>query len=95
MTKLTSEVEKRGYKYFDWNINSGDTNTKNTNIVINNVINSLKNNKNRKVNIVLMHDIKSHSVDAVSKIIEYGLANDYKFAKLEETSPTIKSTIRN
>lgn len=95
MTKLTSEVEKRGYKYFDWNIDSGDTNTKNTNIVINNVINSLKNNKNRKVNIILMHDIKSHSVDAVSKIIEYGLANDYKFAKLEETSPTIKSTIRN
>ena len=42
-----------------------------------------------------MHDIKSHSVNAVSKIIEYGLANDYKFAKLEETSPTIKGTIRN
>lgn len=93
MSTLTKEVEILGYKYFDWNIDSGDTSTTNSKTVANNVIKKLKNNN--KVNIVLLHDIKKHSVSAISEIIEYGLANGFKFAKLTETSPTIHSKVRN
>lgn len=93
MTKLTKEVQNRGYIYFDWNVLSGDTNTKDSNVVYENVIKSLK--KNNKVNVILMHDIKKHTVNAVPKIIEYGLANNFKFQILSPTSPTTHGPIRN
>lgn len=93
MTRLTKEVTNKGYKYFDWTITSGDTNTKSSTVVYNNVINGLK--KNNKVNVILMHDIKAHTIEAVPKIIEYGLNNDFQFAILTKTSSTVHGTIRN
>ena len=42
MTRLSKEVELRGYKYFDWNVSSSDTATKDSNKIANNVIRSLR-----------------------------------------------------
>ena len=91
MTKLALEVEVRGYKYFDWNVGSSDTSTSDSNKIANNVIKSLR----KGSNIVLQHDTKYSSVKAVSKIIEYGLANGYIFAPLDITSPSAHHKIAN
>ena len=91
MTRLSKEVELRGYKYFDWNISGGDTATKDTNKIANNVIKNLKKGNN----VVLQHDTNYNSIKAVEKIIQYGLTNNYVFASLNETSPTIHHAINN
>ncbi len=92
MSTLASELEVRGYKYFDWNIVSGDAGeTKSTAQIIVNVTSNLKNG----YSIVLQHDVKSYSVDAVEAIIQYGLTNGYNFAPLDITSPGAHQRINN
>ena len=91
MTRLSKEVELRGYKYFDWNVSAGDTATNDTNKIVNNVIKNLRKGNN----VVLQHDTKYNSIKAVEKIIQYGLANNYVFAYLNETSPTVHHGINN
>ena len=72
MSILTDEVSKRGFYYYDWNVLSGDAGeTENTDEVYNNVISTLKEGNS----IVLQHDTKGFSVDAVEKIIQYCLNN--------------------
>ena len=93
MSDLTKKVEEIGFRYFDWTIASGDAgNTKDSNKIVQNVISGLKEND---VNVVLMHDIKSYTVDAVEKIIEYGLANGYTFAPLTIQSPIVHQKVNN
>ena len=92
MTALTIELNQQGYKYFDWNISSGDTSTTSTNKIIKNVTNKLGNNK---YYIVLQHDIKKASVNAVADIIEYGQSHGYTFAPLTINSPTIHHKLNN
>lgn len=91
MTTLTKEVELRGYKYFDWNVSAGDTVSKNSNTIANNVIKSLR----KGSNVVLQHDTNYSSVQAVEKIIEYGLSNGYVFAPLDITSPSAHHKVAN
>lgn len=93
MSELTKKVEEIGFRYFDWTIMSGDAgNTKDTNQIIKNVTTSFKEDK---INVVLMHDIKSYSVDAVEKIIQYGLSNGYTFAPLTIDSPVVHQKVNN
>lgn len=93
MSRLTKSVEQNGYKYFDWNISSGDAgSTTSSDRVYQNVINGFKPNRS---NIVLMHDIKSYTVNAVERIIQYGIANGYTFAPLTMNSPTIHQNVGN
>ena len=92
MTTLAGELESRGYSYFDWNLGSGDTDGLNTSAkVANRVIKNL----NNQTKMVLMHDTKSYSVNAVRDIIEYGLANGYTFASININSPTFHHKINN
>lgn len=93
MTDLTKKVEEIGFRYFDWTISSGDAgNTKDPNKIVENVISGIKEGE---PNIVLMHDIKSYSVDAVGRIIEYGLSNGYTFAPLMINSPVVHQKVNN
>ncbi len=83
MSTLVEEVENRGFHYFDWNVSSGDAGGASTSSeVYSNVVSTLK----RGSSVVLQHDIKKFSVDAVERIIQYGLENGYQFASLDETS---------
>ncbi len=85
MKKLVQAVTDQGFQYFDWNVSSGDAGeTTDTNQVFQNVINGIK-GKNAAV--VLQHDIKGFSVDAVERIIVWGLANGYTFQPLTPDSP--------
>ena len=92
MSILTEEVLKRGYVYFDWNISSGDADrASSAQAVYNNVVSNLKDGPN----VILQHDIKGFSVDAVSGIIEYGLANGYDFKALQMDSPAVRHGVNN
>ena len=93
MTRLAALLAEKGYQYFDWNVDSNDAGGASTaNEVYRNVITGLS---KRNVSIVLQHDIKGFSVDAVEKIIQWGLENGYTFKALTPSSPTAHHTIRN
>lgn len=92
MTTLANELEARGYKYFDWNVVSGDAGeTTSTSKVIANVTSNLRSSYTN----VLQHDVKAFSVNAVESIIQYGLTNGYHFAPLDVTSPGAHQKINN
>ncbi len=93
MTRMTKKVEEMGYRYFDWNVDSNDAGGATTaNKVYQNVVNGCS---KRNVSIVLQHDTKGYSVDAVEKIIQWGLANGYTFAALDVNSPGAHHTVQN
>jgi peptidoglycan/xylan/chitin deacetylase (PgdA/CDA1 family) len=93
MTRLTKLVGEKGYHYFDWNVESGDAGRVTTaEAVLENVI---KGCKNKKTSIVLQHDSKGYSVDAVEQIIQWGLENGYTFLTLNENSPKSHHAIVN
>lgn len=93
MSELTKAVEAKGFVYFDWNVSSGDAGeTTLTSKVAANVIDGIS---RRNPAVVLQHDIKSYSVDAVESIIEYGLSHGYQFLPITKTSPTAHHGVNN
>ncbi len=88
MDILTKEVIKEGYSYFDWNVSSGDAGECSTpECVYNNVINGLSKNR---INVILMHDIKMFTADALDNIIEYCKLNGYTFKAIDETTYPVR-----
>ena len=76
-------MNESGNVYFDWNLDSKDAGgAKNTAQVVKNVTSNMRNNS-----VVLQHDIKKFSVEAVEEIIKYGLNNGFTFKALDESSP--------
>lgn len=93
MTTLTKAVTDQGYKYFDWNVSSGDAGgTTSTEEVYQNVVNGIK---SHNVSVVLQHDIKSFSVNAVERIIQWGLANGYTFLPLTTSTEDVHHWVNN
>jgi len=93
MTRLTKLVEEKGFRYFDWNVSSSDTSTGiSSEKIYQNVIKGISRTGK---SVVLQHDIYKNSVDAVEKIIQWGLANGYTFAALDQSSPTAHHRVNN
>jgi len=95
MTYLSNEVLNRGYHYFDWNVSSLDAGgAKTKEQVYKNVVNNLKFNR---ANIVLMHDFENNykTLNALSDIIDYGLANGYEFLSIDMTTPLVRHGVNN
>lgn len=93
MTTLTKAVTDQGYKYFDWNVSSGDAGgTTSTEEVYKNVVNGMK---SHNVSVVLQHDIKGFSVNAVERIIQWGLANGYTFLPLTTSTEDVHHGVNN
>lgn len=85
MQQLVNKVTALGFQYFDWNVDSNDAGgAKTADEVYQNVISGIG---NKKTACVLMHDIKGYSVDAVERIIQWGLQNGYTFQALTPESP--------
>ncbi len=78
MSRLSNEVISKGYNYYDWNISSGDASSNSLAVKteINNVTKNLSKNRG---NVVLMHDIKKSTMNAIDGIIQYGKDNGYSF----------------
>lgn len=95
MTTLTEEVVNRGYKYFDWNISSGDAGGARTSEdVYNNVTSHLSKSR---MNVVLMHDFSGNTktLNALEAIIDYGIENGYTFARITENTPMVTHSVNN
>lgn len=93
MSLLTNQVLERGYRYYDWNIDSNDAgNSYTSTAVYSNVVNSLSPNR---ANMVLMHDIKPQTKDALRDIIHYAKNNGYTFKKIEMDTYMIRHSVNN
>ena len=93
MSRLAYTMTNMGYRYFDWNVTSGDAGeTTRTRTVIANVKEGCS---EHRVSVVLQHDIKDFSVDAVEEIILWALNNGYTFLPLDESSPGMHHGINN
>ena len=93
MTRLTGLVSDMGFQYFDWNVDSRDaSDAKNSGQVAQNVISAIK---GQRVSVVLQHDSKEFSVNAVEKIIQWGQENGYTFLPLSLDSPCAHHGLNN
>ncbi len=93
MTRLAKQLQDEGYQYFDWNVSSGDAGeTTKTSVVVENVTSGCR---GMKAAVVLQHDVKDYSVNAVEQIINWGLNNGYTFRALNVESPSAHHGIAN
>lgn len=94
MSTLTNEVVNRGFRYYDWNLSSGDAEGGrcNSDTIINNVTSNLRKDR---INMVLMHDIKVCTRDALRQIIKYGKNNGYSFEKITMSTDMVKQRVNN
>lgn len=89
MTRLCNIMIEKGYRYFDWNVSSGDAGGAQTaDDMYNNVVMNLSKSR---ANVVLMHDFSSNSklLDALPRIIDFGIANGYRFSNITENTPMV------
>lgn len=89
MTTLTKQVEDKGYNYVDWNKDSGDAGQLKSSTFdakvkeeINNVTSTISKNQG---NVILMHDIKQTTANAIEEIVKYGIDNGYTFKVLDHS----------
>lgn len=93
MTRLTKALHDMGYQYYDWNVDSYDAGgAKDADSVFDLVTRGVQ---EQNVSIVLQHDIKKYSVDAVEDIIVWGLNHGYRFLPLDPTSPNAHHGVQN
>ena len=94
MSTLTQLVLERGYRYYDWNVSSGDAagGTVTKEMVYSNVVNSLSRDR---INVVLMHDIKPYTRDALRDIIRYGKENGYTFERITPATQMVTQRVNN
>ena len=93
MSRITSKVLAQGYKYYDWNISSGDAGeTREPNQVYANVVNNLRKDR---ANVVLMHDIKPYTRDALARIIDYCKNNGYPMEKITMSTEMVTQRVNN
>jgi len=93
MTRLAKALTEMGYTYFDWNVDSDDAGRARTpEEVFNNITKGLRWYNDA---VVLQHDTKEYSINAVERIIVWALIKGYSFKPLTENSPTCHHPINN
>ena len=93
MSRLASQCNSYGYKYFDWNVDSNDAGgTTTSSGVYYNIVNGVSGNR---ASVVLCHDIKAYTVNAIEDVIIWGQRNGYSFLALTTNSPTAHHGINN
>lgn len=94
MSRLTKEVEKRGYQYFDWNCDSTDASG--NNVPVRTLVKNATSCSARHINI-LMHDTdaKGTTVQALPDIIKHYRSQGYAFEALTSDSYTAHHAVNN
>lgn len=95
MTTLTSQVLEKGFRYYDWNVDSNDAGAcayGSASCVYSHVVNNLSKSR---CNMVLMHDIKWYTRDALKDIINYGKNNGYTFEVITMDTPMVTQKVNN
>lgn len=84
--KIITEMNRRGYTYYDWNVDSGDATGNNipADTIYNNVMNGVS---GKEKAIVLLHNTsaKKTTLDVMPRLIESLLKQGYRFEKLDNT----------
>ena len=93
MSRLAKSVTENGYVYFDWNCANGDAAGANT--VEKQLANCKSYPKSASNIIVLMHDSKSTTLEALPKIIEYYKSCGMSFGVLTTATPPVHHGINN
>lgn len=94
VTRITNQLNKDNYYYFDWNVDSGDASgSLSKDQIYQNTTRYLHDG----TNIVLMHDAanKKTTVEALSDIIKYAKDNGYTFAKITKNTVPIRHSVNN
>ena len=93
MTLLVKEANNKGLSYFDWNMASGDAGaTTSSATVLQNCKVGAANHKNA---VVLCHDVKEYTVNAMDEFITWGKQNGYTFAALTPESDGAHHQVKN
>ena len=94
MTKLAKYMQEKGYIYYDWTFDSGDTNKKDNSeeAIFKNFQKYLKGDGDY---VVLMHDIKPNTIKVLPKIIEIAKSAGYTFSEINEKTPECHFKIVN
>lgn len=93
MTRLTKQAKEKGLTYVDWNVYDGDAGeTTSSNQVYKNIISGVK---NQKKSVVLCHDVKSYTVNAMPKTIRWCLDHGYTFEVLTPGGFTVHHDVNN
>ena len=93
MTELSNIVLNQGYRYFDWNIDGMDASSaRNSGDVYYNVTSNLSRNR---ANVVLLHDTKNITVNALKDIIRFGKEYGYKFSSIDMDTYMVRHKVNN
>lgn len=93
MSRLTRAMNDMGYQYYDWNVYSGDAgDTNQTEQIAKNIREGCA---ERRVSVVLQHDIKDYSVAAVESVLKWGREKGYSFKALQLDSPAAHHGVNN
>ena len=93
MTLLVKEANNKGLSYFDWNVASGDAGaTTSSATVLQNCKVGAANHKNA---VVLCHDVKEYTVNAMEAFITWAKENGYTFAALTPESDGAHHLVKN
>ena len=99
MTILTNKVTEAGYRYYDWNSLVEDAGACASRKVTDKNACVLKYFKNtisyNKINVVLLHDIKSYTANSLENMILYAKNQGYIFKALDDEAPQIHQHINN
>lgn len=85
---LCAEVLRRGYRYYDWNASAQDAVSpqRSADEIARRVIDGVHANR---WSVVLLHDTKSHTAQALPQILETLAAEGYTFAALDPSVPMV------
>ncbi len=90
--KIANKMTSDGYKYFDWDVSSGDAAGAGRSKIYSNVVNGAK---SCKTCIILMHDIKATTANELDNILKTLTSKGYRFGTLSSSSPTVHHKIAN
>ncbi|MBE6761428.1 MAG: polysaccharide deacetylase [Ruminococcaceae bacterium] len=96
MTRLTKQVQQKGYTYVDWNVDSTDASG--NNVSKDKILKNIKTySKGRGDICVLMHDTaaKNTTVEALPEIIAYLRGQGYRFEALTTESTVFHHGVNN
>lgn len=93
MTTLTNQMNNRGIAYFDWNVDSNDAGSANTSEEV--AANIQKGVENHDVSVVLCHDVKQYTVEAMETFIPWALQEGYEFKRCTPDSPPAHHDVNN
>lgn len=93
MSTLTRQANQKGLTYYDWNVDSDDAGkTRSSDGVFNNITWGVARNKQ---SIVLCHDVKAYTVNAMDRTIKWCLQNGYTFRTLQPGGYTVHQRVAN